>query len=429
MIVEDERDIHDGNFDYDHVDNDTPSAEQATRHSSSSSSLSGEVSHRLRAMSRRRKKKSKPASDSITGNRRAAVEVKSENLKQRDWADLPAEILELILSRLIVVDNVRASVVCKRWNSVGSSVRAGDQSPWLMYFPKTDLFYDFYDPVQRKTYSIEFPELDDRRVCYTKDGWLLLCRRQWSITQYFSLFNPFTREVIQLPRFERTFCTAAFSCAPTSAECVILNFKHISSTVVAISTCYPGANEWTTVNYRHSSFFVVSKWDKLVFSNGLFYCLSVAGWLGVYNPLEFTWRVLEIRPPKCLVENYITKNWKKGKFITAHEGNIFVIHICCGEDPIIFKLDQALMEWKEVKTLGGVTLFASFLSSHSRTYITGIMRNSVYFSKVRFYGRRCISFSLDDNRYYPNKQSHDWVEQDAFDTIWIEPPKDFAGWN
>jgi hypothetical protein len=27
MIVEDERDIHDGNFDYDHVDNDTPSAE------------------------------------------------------------------------------------------------------------------------------------------------------------------------------------------------------------------------------------------------------------------------------------------------------------------------------------------------------------------------------------------------------------------
>jgi hypothetical protein len=27
MIVEDERDIYDGNFDYDHVDNDTPSIE------------------------------------------------------------------------------------------------------------------------------------------------------------------------------------------------------------------------------------------------------------------------------------------------------------------------------------------------------------------------------------------------------------------
>jgi hypothetical protein len=279
------------------------------------------------------------ASDRITCNRRAAAEVKSENLEQQDWAELPSEILELILSRLIVVDNVRASVVCKRWNLVASSVRAVDQSPWLMYFSKTDKFYDFYDPVQRKTYSNEFPELDDRRVCYTKDGWLLLCRQQCAITQHFSLFNPFTRELIQLPRFERTFCTAAFSCAPTSFECVILNFEDISSTVVAISTCYPGANKWTTVNYQHNSFFVVSIWDKLVFSNGLFYCLSVAGWLGVYDPLECTWRVLEIPPPKCLVENYIIKNWQKGKFITAHEGNIFVIHICCGEDPIIFKLD------------------------------------------------------------------------------------------
>jgi hypothetical protein len=90
---------------------------------------------------------------------------------------------------------------------------------------------------------------------------------------------------------------------------------------------------------KHHSVFVVSIWDKLVFSNGLFYCLSVTGWLGLYDPLECTWRVLEIPPPKCPVENFIIKNWQKGKFITAHEGNIFVIHICCGEDPIIFKLD------------------------------------------------------------------------------------------
>ncbi|XP_045795932.1 F-box/kelch-repeat protein At1g57790-like [Trifolium pratense] len=379
-------------------------------------------------MSKRRKRKSKPASDRITGNRRAAAEVKSENLKQQAWADLPVELLELILSRLIVVDNVRASVVCKRWHSVASSVRAADQSPWLMYFPKSDNCYDFYDPVQRKTYSLEFPELDECRVCYTKDGWLLLCREQWAIYHHFSLFNPFTRELIKLPRFERSYYNAAFSCAPTSAKCVILTVKHVNPTLVAISTCYPGANEWTTVNYQHRSVFVISIWDKLVFSNGLFYCLSPTGWLGVFDPLERTWSVLEIPPPKCLVENFITKDWRKGKFITAHEGNIFVIHICCGEDPIIFKLDQTLMEWKEVKTLGGVTLFASFLSSHSRTYITGIMRNSVYFSKVRFYGKRCISFSLDEHRYYPNKQCHDWVERNAFDTIWIEPPKDFAGW-
>jgi hypothetical protein len=67
---------------------------------------------------------------------------------------------------------------------------------------------------------------------------------------FFFLFNPFTRVLIKLPRFERTFYNVAFSCAPTSAEFVIFNVKHISSIVVAISTCYPGANEWTAVNHQ-----------------------------------------------------------------------------------------------------------------------------------------------------------------------------------
>ncbi|GAU16089.1 hypothetical protein TSUD_339600 [Trifolium subterraneum] len=114
-------------------------------------------------MSKRRKRKSKLASDRITCNRRAVAKVKSEDLKQQAWADLPVELLELILSRLIVADNVCASVVCKRRHSVASSLRVEDQSPWLMYFPKSDNCYEFYDPVQRKTYSLEFPELDECR--------------------------------------------------------------------------------------------------------------------------------------------------------------------------------------------------------------------------------------------------------------------------
>ncbi|RHN48689.1 hypothetical protein MtrunA17_Chr7g0266431 [Medicago truncatula] len=189
--------------------------------------------------------------------------------------------------------------------------------------------------------------------------------------------------------------------------------------------CYPGAKEWTTVNY-YAVLSCSIMCNKLIISNGLFYCLSHTGWLGVFDPLDCTWSVLEVPPPKCLVESSTSKNWSKEKFMIEHKGNIFVVHICCGEDPIIFKLDLTLMEWKEVRTLDGVTLFAGFLSSHSRTYVTGIMRNRVYFPKVRFYGKRCISFSLDDHRYYPTKQCRDLVEPNAFENLWIEPPKDFA---
>ncbi|CAK8544085.1 unnamed protein product [Lathyrus sativus] len=374
------------------------------------------------------KMKKKLKSDKVTDSRRAGAEVKSENFEQQTWADLPVELLELIFSRLVVVDNIRASVVCKRWHSVASSVRPVNQSPWLMYFPKKDNRYDFYDPVQRKTYSLEFPVLDRCRVVYTKDGWLLVIRRNWWPDDHpYFFFNPFTRELIKLPRFNAANPIAAFSCAPTSADCVIFTAKHVGSTVVAISTCYPGAKEWTTVNYGNRSYFSCCTRTKIVFSNGLFYCLSYEGFLGAFDPVECTWTVLEVPPPRS-VKSVIARQGRKGKFMTEHEGNIFVIHISCPESPIIFKLDHTLMEWKEVRTLDGVTVFASSFSSLSRTYVAEIMRNSVYFSKVLIYGKRCILFSLDEHRYYPNKQCHDWIEPEAFENLWIEPPKEFAGW-
>ncbi|GAB4856383.1 hypothetical protein Ancab_014303 [Ancistrocladus abbreviatus] len=103
-----------------------------------------------------------------------------------------------------------------------------------------------------------------------------------------------------------------------------------------------------------------------------------------------------------------------------------LIYTCWGENPVIFKLDQKILVWDEVKILDCITLFASFLSSHSRMDLPAVMRNSVYFSKVRFCGKRCISYSLKDRRYYPLKQCHDWGEQDPFDSIWIEPPEDLS---
>lgn len=344
-----------------------------------------------------------------------------DGFELQTWSDLPTELLEIILSRLNLDDNVRVSIVCKRWNSAAISVRVVNQSPWLMYFPKFGNLYEFYDPSQRKTHSIELPELNGSRVCYTKDGWLLLYRPR-SNRVFF--FNPFDRKVIKLPKFELTYQIVAFSCAPTSPDCVLFTVKHVSPTIVAISTWNAGANKWVTVNYQNRLPFVSSIWNKLVFCNGMFYCLSLTGWLGVFDPRERTWNVLSVPPPKC-PDNFFAKNWWKGKFMAEHDGDLLVIYTCSSENPIVFKLDQTNMVWEEKQSLGGVTLFVSFLSSHSRTDLLGIQRNSVYFSKVRFFGRRCILYSLNDSRYYPRKQCYDWGEQSPFENIWVEPPKDF----
>ncbi|KAK3043515.1 hypothetical protein RJ639_002094 [Escallonia herrerae] len=358
----------------------------------------------------------------ILGDKRVLRDKDREPEEQQMWSELPAELLELIVSQLTLRENIRASVVCKRWLSVAISVRVVNKPPWIMYFPKFGDLFDFYDPSQRKTYSLELPELRGSRICYTRDGWLLLYKPR---TQRVLFFNPFTRELIKLPRFEMTYQIVAFSCPPISPGCIVFTVKHVSPTIVAISTCHPGATEWTTVNYHNRLPFVSSIWNKLVFCNGLFYCLSLTGWLGVFDPEERTWTIRVVPPPKC-PENFFAKNWWKGKFMAEHKGDIFVIYTCYSENPIIYKLDQTNKVWVEMKSLGGVTLFASFLSSHAKIDLLGMMRNSVYFSKVRFYGKRCISYSLDKHRYYPRKQCHDWGEQDPFESIWIEPPEDLS---
>ncbi|KAJ6750037.1 hypothetical protein OIU85_000645 [Salix viminalis] len=300
-------------------------------------------------MGGRKRRKVKLLSARVADDKRRTRMNKKAMLEMQTWSDLPLELLHLIFIRLSLEDNIRSSIACKRWNTAAISVRVVNQSPWLMYFPKFGNMYEFYDPAQRKTYSLELPELYGSRVCYTKDGWLLLYRPR---TNRVFFFNPFSREVVKLPRFELTYQIVAFSCAPAFSTCVVFTVRHISPTIVAISTCHPGATEWVTVNYQIACLF--------------------------------------------------------------------------SESPIIFKLHRSNRFWQEMKTLDGMTLFASFLSSHSRTDLPGMMRNSVYFSKVRFFGKRCISYSLDDCRYYPRKQCHDWGEQDPFENIWIEPPEDLS---
>jgi hypothetical protein len=360
--------------------------------------------------------------ETVTENKRMTMKEKKEKLELQTWSDLPTELLELIISRLTLEENVRASVVCKRWHSVSISVRVVNQSPWLMYFPKYGNLYEFYDPSLCKTHSIELPQLNGSRVCYTKDGWLLLYKRR---SHHLFFFNPFTREVIELPGFALYLHVVAFTCAPTSTNCMLLTVQEMGPQSVAVSTCHPGATEWVTVNYQHHLPypFYTDSLNKFVFCNGLFYCLSSNDWLGVFDPLQRTWNVLAVPPPKR--DGKLLKIWRSGTYMTEHRGEIILIYRCSGSaKPIMFKLDRRNMVWEEMKSLNGITVFGSFLSSHSRTDVRGLMRNSVYFPNVRFGGKSCMSYRFDNCRYYPGKKRD--LGGLYPQNIWIEPPQDFT---
>ncbi|KAA8518569.1 hypothetical protein F0562_016043 [Nyssa sinensis] len=124
-------------------------------------------------MAGRKRRKVKLLAETIMEAKRVNAEEKKEPHEQQTWSEIPTELLELIMSRLTLKENICASAVCKRWLSVAISVRVVSQPPWIMYFPKFGDLYEFYDPSQRKTHSLELPELRGSRVCYTKDDTIL----------------------------------------------------------------------------------------------------------------------------------------------------------------------------------------------------------------------------------------------------------------
>ncbi|KAK6152301.1 hypothetical protein DH2020_014936 [Rehmannia glutinosa] len=345
--------------------------------------------------------------------------VSSEPGEQQVEFELPTEVLALILSQLNMRDNIRASAVCRNWLAIAASVRRANNPPWLMFFPKYGDMYEFYDPSQRKTYHVELPQLRGSRICYAKDGWLLLFGPG---TKDIFFFCPYTREMIELPKLQSAHQIVAFSAAPTCPNCLLFTVKNVTNSIISVSTCRPGETQWSTVNFECPMTFYSNTWNKIVFCNGCFLCLNVNGALGAYDPENVTWKVV-LRPPGYTHFFSVHSSWR-AKFMAEHDGDVFVVYTCAAVNPVIYKLNLMHRVWEEMRSLGGMTLFASFLSSHAMTDILGKMRSNVCFSKVLLYGKHCVTYSPDAGRYYPRNQLYDWEEQDPFESIWIESPKD-----
>ncbi|XP_073272256.1 F-box/kelch-repeat protein At1g57790-like [Primulina huaijiensis] len=368
----------------------------------------------------RGRKRMKLLADTIKKERRDSSVDSDE---EQTWSALPIELLEQFLSQLNLKDNIRASAVCKRWLAVAISVRQANKPPWLMYMPKHGDLYEFYDPSERKKYWLKFPELQDSRLCYAKDGWLLMMTPR-PLNMFF--FCPYTREVIKLPVLRRlALHMIAFSAAPTSPSCVLFTVRRVVGSIVEIRTCRPGDKEWTTINYESHPTFDCGMFDKIVFSKGHFCCLCNSSFLGLYNPSRSSWTVHHVPLPERPL-NSSSKSWYSRKFMAEHGGDVYLVNSSSHDDPLIFKLDETNMAWIRIQTLGNTSLFVSFFSSHAVMDLLGTMRNSVYFPKVLYYGKRCVQYSLAEERFFPRKKLNDWEENDTFNRIWIEAPEDLS---
>ncbi|XVE61476.1 hypothetical protein DITRI_Ditri06bG0043300 [Diplodiscus trichospermus] len=80
-------------------------------------------------MALRKQKKLKLFAETVNAENKTATEDGEDRLELQTWSDLPLELVKLIMSRLTLEDNIRASSVCKRWHNAAVSVRVMYQSP------------------------------------------------------------------------------------------------------------------------------------------------------------------------------------------------------------------------------------------------------------------------------------------------------------
>ncbi|KAF3330109.1 F-box/kelch-repeat protein [Carex littledalei] len=129
------------------------------------------------------------------------------------------------------------------------------------------------------------------RLLFSKDGWALALQGYNQLC----LLNPFTNDFLHLPILEYPYSYdgIAMSCAPNSLSCVVFALVgQPRGEFTKIIAWHYGQDEWYQMEFHNNCSFPVAD-NNPVFIDGEFYCLSRLGSLGVFNPKNNTWRILD----------------------------------------------------------------------------------------------------------------------------------------
>ncbi|KAL1221578.1 F-box/kelch-repeat protein [Cardamine amara subsp. amara] len=324
--------------------------------------------------------------------------------------NIPTDMLQEILSRLGLKGNIRASLVCKTWLEASVSLRKlQTRRPWLFYPQKESEEGDYIllDPSKSQTHHLKFPELKNHQFFCSKDGWLLVVTDSPSNLIFF--LNPFTQERVYLPEVSPEFngSCLTFSAPPTStSNCFVIFFRYrYLDTFVTIHTWCPGESVWT--KHRFVAPYYGFSTLECLFLNGLFYCLSTIGHLGVFDPFRATWNLLPVKQCPAYSRQILRG---REKWITEHEGDIYLVTTQRKNNYklLVFKLKLEDNVWEEMGE-SGLMVFASYASSFTIAGHSAKERNKICTPHTDDYGR-LSGYGKDTQRFLSNR------------IAWLQPP-------
>ncbi|XP_022766113.1 F-box protein At4g00893-like [Durio zibethinus] len=206
------------------------------------------------------------------------------------------ELLHLVSSHLFAGDLAIFGAICKSWHSINvtrpppphNSQHNYPRSPYLLSLLDNGTCR-FFHPQYKGIYQVHILELLGARIRFSKYGWLLLTRDDFSVL----FFNPFTREKIELPHYphdDGAFATMYFSLPPTSSSWFVIGIYQ-NGPCFGILNC--GEDSWTLNELYTTETFFLSSCPPVLYE-GQYYYMGRQGEVMAFDiyDTESEWTVL-----------------------------------------------------------------------------------------------------------------------------------------
>ncbi|KAL6657318.1 hypothetical protein ACP70R_005098 [Stipagrostis hirtigluma subsp. patula] len=347
------------------------------------------------------------------------------------WSSLPVDMVEELVPRISVFDYLNLRKVCKRWSSISKPIQYSKRYPpypmLLSICSSSAGVLKLFDPIVEKEYTVKNSSLVPHKdyfemLLFAKHGWVLVIRGN----KYMFATNPFTGEMFELPEIPllgEQFDGIAFSSTPKSPDCVVCainkdrNPGHNNCLYVMMWRA--GDERWTEMKIDDDAQFRTA-YSNPVFYHGEFYCLGTRGNLGVFNPDNMTWRVLD-KPDPVLDGDPMPGD--QYCHLLEFRDDLIAIFRRHDDRPIdLYRLDKSQMAWAKVERLDNEVIFVDNWNAIMMTAPRDGCCNRVYMPKPGGYSEagkadRSSFYDLKSGKYYPGY----YGLTERMSSIWIEP--------
>ncbi|OMO73671.1 hypothetical protein CCACVL1_17192 [Corchorus capsularis] len=289
------------------------------------------------------------------------------------WEELPCGVLELIFSKLGVIEFLLMACVCKSWRAIIIAMMEqfmAKQGPPLAFYmsPNARKYCYFYNLYENRLYRATLPHLSGNKCIGYTCGYLVLADS--TIAQKkpdIWLVNPFTRHELQFPRPPRPYCNVILG--------ALVDNPVSDFVAVAISKLNPFLQfirssdaKWTCLEFHELK--VEDEWrivDAAVFQ-GKIYLLSNNGQIGnlVLKSKITKKPMVELLDVKKI--QFTFNSERRYCHIVTTPSELYVVEIsrCCISF-VMNRLDFKTKQWETVKLQGKILYFGKSSKSIALT--------------------------------------------------------------